>query len=358
MTASVSILRKIAYRDFPTGKPMNTVKKILTIYGLLFSLSLAGADIWDDRIVNLRGRWKFTIGDNLDWAKPEYDDSNWEEIYVPSSWENEGFHGYDGYAWYRVGFKLSSDADLSSLSIELGYIDDVDEVYINGVLIGFTGGFPPDFYTAYTSYRKYPIPEEVLNKNGVNIIAVRIYDTVHEGGILKGDIGIYERRTRSANAMMLSGIWKIQEGDDMQWKNADFDDSNWQKIIVPGFWKSLKKKFAEEPKYAWYRKEFTLPESLKNEKELVLVLGRIDDFDKTYLNGQLIGFTNDGQPFGRSGSYGKLRVYVLLDSYLNKNAKNVISVRVEDMGGNAGIYEGPIGIVPMSEYRKFVSDKH
>ena len=41
-----------------------------------------------------------------------FDDSEWEKINVPSSWENQGFHGYDGYAWYRTSFKLkTSDAE-------------------------------------------------------------------------------------------------------------------------------------------------------------------------------------------------------------------------------------------------------
>ena len=56
------------------------------------------------RTINLHKKWKFRIGDNLKWISPSYDDRSWESIKVPSTWENQGFHGYDGYAWYRLHF--------------------------------------------------------------------------------------------------------------------------------------------------------------------------------------------------------------------------------------------------------------
>lgn len=333
---------------------MKTVQKILTIYGIFLSFSLYGGRFDEERIVNLRGVWKFSIGDNMDWAEPDYDDSNWERIYVPSTWEDEGFNGYDGYAWYRVNFELDGDVNLGALSIELGYIDDADEVYINGKLVGFSGGFPPDFYTAYNAYRKYPIPTEVINERGINTIAVRVYDTVLEGGIIRGDVGIYhEDRPRVTN-MKLNGVWKIREGDREEWKEVDVDDERWTEIMVPSHWKSLKYKFEPRRGFAWYRKEFTLSNDLKDIDDLVIVLGRIDDFDKTYLNGHLIGWTNDGRRFGSSSSYREYRIYGLLEKYLNRNGKNVIAIQVEDMGGDAGIYEGPIGICPTDDYRRFI----
>ena len=336
---------------------METVKRLFIIYGIFLNIGAAGADMWDDRIINLRGVWKFNIGDRMEWADPNYDDSNWEDIYVPSEWEDEGFHGYDGYAWYRVAFEITGDADYSSLYLSLGYIDDVDEVYINGQLIGFSGSFPPDFHTAYNSLRKYPIPEEVINKGGVNVIAVRIFDTVHQGGIVSGSVGIYESRNRASDAMAINGLWKVRNGDDDEWRYPDYNDDDWERIMAPSFLRKSTRHFYRDSfrkSITWYRKEFYLPDHLKDEEELVLVLGKIDDFDKTYLNGKLIGFTKDNRPLGSSGSYNEFRIYVLLNEYLNRDGRNVISVRVEDIGGDAGIYEGPLGIVPIDQYERFI----
>jgi len=113
--------------------------------------------------VELKGQWKFSIGDDLKWAKPEYDDETWENIKVPSPWENEGFNGYDGFAWYRKHFKVSEGIKGKSIYFSLGTIDDADEVYVNGNMIGLSGSFPPDFKSEYTTPRMYPCPVQFLN---------------------------------------------------------------------------------------------------------------------------------------------------------------------------------------------------
>ena len=66
----------------------------------------------------------------------------------------------------------------------------------------------------------------------------------------------------------------------------------------------------------------------------------------TYVNGVFIGTTKDGRRFGSSNSYSKQRIYKIPQDVLNQNGKNVIAIEVEDIGGDAGIYEGPIGLVP------------
>ncbi|MBV6644678.1 MAG: beta galactosidase jelly roll domain-containing protein [Cyclobacteriaceae bacterium] len=328
---------------------MRTTQIIIILNLLISSFKAQGKD--GEMVVNLRGYWKFNIGDNISWAATSFDDSDWGDVFVPSAWEDEGFYGFDGYGWYRTSFDLGRIDKNEHFYIELGYIDDVDEVFVNGQLVGFTGSFPPNFRTAYTSLRRYYIPTELLKTTG-NVIAVRVYDTIKEGGILQGDIGIYLKKP-SIDVQVLEGLWKFKEGDDLEWKSPHYDDSHWDNALIPGFWRSYKKwDFVEG--IAWYRKEFTLYENLKNVEDLVIVLGKIDDFDKVFLNGHLIGYTRDNRPLGASGSYQKIRIYGLLEKYLNRNGKNLIAVQVQDLGGNAGIYEGPIGIVAEKNFSRFI----
>lgn len=317
---------------------------------------IALADPADDmkRVTDLRGQWRFSIGDDPRWANPSYDDSGWERIFVPAPWEDEGFSGFDGYAWYRTTVDLRNISE-NNLYLILGYIDDVDQVFINGEMIGFSGSFPPDFYTAFNSHRKYYIPPELINKNGKNVIAVRVYDTILDGGIIKGNVGIYANRKEPKNTLLLEGIWKFREGNNQWWKEPDYDDSYWSATIVPGFWRSFKKAHIQGE--AWYRKEFVLPDYLQNENQLVLVLGLIDDFDQTYLNGVLIGRTNDGKSFGQSDSWRTYRTYKIPKDLLKRNGTNIIAVRVKDIGGNAGIYKGPLGIVPFSDYKELINSQ-
>lgn len=324
---------------------------------LLITTAPLKAEEWE-KIFSLRGNWKFSIGDDTEWAKPDYDDSRWEEIYVPSSWENQGFYGYDGFAWYRKTFKLPKNALTTNellMSLQMGFIDDVDEVYLNGVLIGVTGAFPPDFKTAYNAYRQYLIPPNLLKYDEENVIAVRVYDSQLEGGILGGDIGIFTRTDYLMPDLSLEGNWKFHEGDNSFYKNPDLREVGWKNIIVPSSWDTQGYKYFDG--FAWYRKEFTIPASLAKE-HLVLLLGKIDDFDEAYLNGVKIGFTGQISDEGTSLVVGSpewqyLRGYYIPQGLLKPDQKNVLAVRVYDGYQNGGIYEGPVGFVKQEKYRNF-----
>ena len=329
------------------------MKNIFLLSALLLILS-SWHQPGDWLILNLKGYWKFKIGDKEIYAEANYDDSDWDEIFVPAAWENEGYHGYDGYAWYRVAFELNaSTIDEESLYLDLGYIDDVDEVYVNGEKIGFTGGFPPNFYTAHQSRRLYHLPAKLLKKNGPNIIAVRVFDTVLDGGILSGTVGIFASRDGLPPVQHLEGIWKIRNGRSSDWRAVSFDDDRWHETMVPGFWNQMK---SDRPhgNLATYRKTFELSAYLEKTDQLVIILGKIDDFDEVYLNGELIGKTKDYRPFGSSGSYNEYRVYDLPEHLLNLSGTNVLTVEVEDIGGNAGIYAGPIMITYEKDYRQVI----
>jgi len=325
------------------------LKIICISISILFMPAIVGAQ---ELLKPLDGNWSFRLGDNFKWSAKNFDHSQWDKVYAPSAWENEGFNGYDGYAWYRKTFSGSELVDKFNLILNLGYIDDVDQVFLNGKIIGYSGQFPPDFHTAYNAIRNYNIPDDMI-LSGENTIAVRVYDTVLGGGIVSGEIGIYEYQDENYGAMLLEGLWKFREGDDFAWKQKDFDDSEWAYLVAPGLWKYLgKKKFGS---YGWYRKTFKLPKRLQ-EEELTLILGKIDDFDEVFFNGELIGMTNDGKPYGFSGSYQKLRVYNVPADIVDAKRENVIAVRVFDMGGEAGIYKGPLVIMRSKYSANFVRD--
>lgn len=300
----------------------------------------------------LHGNWKFSLGDNMEWASAGFDDSLWDEIYAPSAWENEGFNGYDGYAWYRKVVNGDELKDYYNLQLHLGYIDDSDQVFFNGELIGYSGTFPPNFNTAYNAKRKYHVPNELI-RDGENVIAIRVYDTVLGGGIISGDIGIYTASDLEFPALTLEGLWKFREGDNMVWKNPAYDDGEWAFLMTPGYWRYIGKKNFET--FGWYRKDFMLPGWLKG-KGLTIIMGIIDDFDEVYLNGKLIGRTNDGRRWGHSQSYRELRVYSIPKGLINESGENTLAVRITDLGGEAGIYKGPLMILDSQDAAIFVRD--
>jgi len=52
--------------------------------------------------IDLNIPWKFHTGDDIGWAAPAFDDSKWEKIDPSKVWEEQGYEGYDGFAWYRI----------------------------------------------------------------------------------------------------------------------------------------------------------------------------------------------------------------------------------------------------------------
>lgn len=321
---------------------------------ILLLLAFAGTQINASaqnfkKVVDLNQRWKFSVGDRHEWASPNFDDSNWERVNVPSSWENQGFHGYDGYAWYRTEFFSADIPDNHSLYLNLGNIDDVDEVFVNGQRIGQTGSFPPKFSTAYTSKRMYHLPAKLLKSR--NTIAVRVYDDVSEGGIIHGDIALLVDRDAIPVDVDLQGNWKFKTGKYAH-KNAD-QMENWDDIIVPGFWEN--QGYKNYNGYACYALEFDLEHEFLKDR-MVLILGKIDDIDQVYVNGVLVGQSGEFKEQTvreRSESYKQMRGYYLPVNLLRSKGKNRIIVRVFDMMEGGGIYTGSVGLISQDHYIEY-----
>ena len=140
----------------------------------------------------LPDRWHFTTGDKPEFTNPQFDDSSWVTVNVPDWWEREGYDNYDGNAWYRVRFNANKKLFGDSVYVLLGKIDDADETYLNGKLIGKMGKFPPNPVTAYNELRVYRIPSSMLEQE--NVLAVRVNDSGGAGGIVGGPVGIYNKK--------------------------------------------------------------------------------------------------------------------------------------------------------------------
>jgi beta-galactosidase/beta-glucuronidase len=307
------------------------------------------------RVQNLEGQWKFSIGEREEWVEKGYDDSDWATIKVPAAWEDEGFNGYNGFASYRKSFTLPASLKGKNLYLILGYVDDVDETYINGHRIGSTGTFPPSYNTAYNAKRIYYIPQEVLNFNGSNLLAVKVYDSYQYGGIVRGEVGIYANPDEVPVEINLQGKWKFKIGDELERSKASYNDKSWGEVFAPAKWED--QGYRDYDGYAWYRKTFYYKGNLDDSK-LVLMLGRIDDLDEVFLNGVEIGSTGtfsdrENQRLSTGDEYRAVRGYYFDASLLRKNQYNTIAIRIYDSGGDGGIYEGPVGILTQTDYIKY-----
>lgn len=301
-------------------------------------------------LLSLSGRWKFSLGDDKTWALPTFNDGKWDEIAVPSAWEKQGYVEYDGFAWYRKHFVFPIDAKIETYYLQIGNIDDVDEIYINGHFIGRSGMFPPEYITGYGTERCYVIPGKFLKKGDDNCIAIRVYDDGGEGGIVSSPVRIAYDDDEHFLLVNFNENWKFQLHDNMNYKNLDFSDADWKDIKVPQNWES--QGYWNYDGFAWYRNSFDI-ETDFNLKDTYIILGKIDDFDEVFINGKQIGDhwpVTFGRMFFRNNtSYNEFRGYKIPKGLLKKG-KNVIAVRVFDSGGLGGIYEGPVGLMTGDNY--------
>ncbi len=305
--------------------------------------------------LDLSGDWSFEIGDDPAWKERGFNDAKWEVVRVPGEWENQGFPGYDGFAWYRKRFLVPKELSQREQYLQLGRIDDVDVCYLNGKTVGSTGQFPPDYLTAWSDRRIYPIPEGTLRYGKENVIAIRVYDYHLRGGLYEGPVGLFSSRAAEISLKMdLSGLWKFKLGDNRKWSQPDYSASEWQSVPVPSGWEQVLDSAWDG--IAWYRLGVTIPRDLAKEK-LILLAGQIDDADETFFNGKMIGATGE---FGKMKSIGCRechlleRAYFLPPDLIAPGRQNIIAIRVWDRGGLGGIARGPIGIVTRREYLRHI----
>lgn len=334
-----------------------------TLTTILFFLSLTVYAEELRNIYNLSGKWKFSVGDSKSWASPDFNDSNWDYIQVPKYWEQQGLKGYNGFAWYRKTFWLGHVPQGQILYLRLGRIDDCDEVYVNGKLVGKTGTMPPNYVTGYDQKRKYIIPDGLLNENGENTIAVRVFDSHHNGGMIGSTFGIYADYSYNYIDFQIGNIWKYRHGNDFTWKDYDYNDTDWDEIVVPSYWENYEQ--TDYDGYVWYRKSFVFEYNWYDEEEsYYIILGKIDDVDKVYFNGKMIGevydldddpaFDNKHRYINNRFEYDVKRAYKIPGDLIKPGQKNVLAVQVYDKVRYGGIYEGPIGIAKKDNYEHYL----
>lgn len=120
---------------------------------------------------------KFRVGDNPAWASPSFNDTSWDVLRLDTDWNAQGIDNDNAYGWYRLHVVIPSSLkgrDSDKILLALGTIDDADETFLNGVLVGKTDG--------YDSPRRYIVDRKLVRWDKENVIAVRVYNGDPPGG--------------------------------------------------------------------------------------------------------------------------------------------------------------------------------
>ena len=142
----------------------------------------------------------FHKGDDMNWAKPETKDADWKTIDMTKNWDDQGYAINNAYAWYRIHLTIPSSllkgAEQQKFVIfDLPKADDTDECYLNGKLIGKTGGMPSDqggYKSAWSLERSYPVDAKTggIRWDEENVIAIRVYNGGEPGGLFERPLSV------------------------------------------------------------------------------------------------------------------------------------------------------------------------
>ena len=141
--------------------------------------------------VTLNGPWKFVVGDNMQYAQSNYDDSGWETVDLTappgahdddvglsgytSGWTAKGHSNYSGYAWYRLKVPLNKVTGNSLALAAPPAVDEAYQLFINGSFSGNAGNFSGRMPVAYSIQpRMFLLPENVRKEKNVTI-AFRVW---------------------------------------------------------------------------------------------------------------------------------------------------------------------------------------
>ena len=128
-------------------------------------------------VLRLDGPWRFQAGDDLRWADPAFDDSNWQPATLDKPLTEQGFDSYSGYGWYRLKVKPEQLSAITSLSpntplVLLATPNSVGQltVYLNGSEVGHTRGMTG----SPTMFQSGPLSLPVSG-SGPMVLAIRTW---------------------------------------------------------------------------------------------------------------------------------------------------------------------------------------
>ena len=242
-----------------------------------------------------KGTWRFAKGDDLAWKAPGFDDSTWAEVVLPAAWDEHSAYKEDKtYGWFRRKLEIPAALQGREFLLAVGWVKDADQTFVNGVLVGSTGSFPPAFRGAETDDRYYKVSPDLVKGDGSDVVAVRAYRQAGYGG------GIFREQMPHTRSGPFDT--KATNGASLGYTLAGT---------------------------AWYRKHFTLTAAQPGERVRIQFDGVYQDAD-VWFNGQHLG----NHPYGYT-SFG----YDLTDKLL-PGGDNLIAVEVKNEGANSRWYSG------------------
>jgi len=128
---------------------------------LLVSSAIAQNAWW----IDISGEWRRSNDDRREFASSDFDDSSWDILQLPSRRRTTA-------CWLRRRVEIPAGAQKAPLSLTVGTIQTVYEVYVDGRRIGETPGFDDYRQAQISRPRTFDIPPDVLAGKKSIVVAI------------------------------------------------------------------------------------------------------------------------------------------------------------------------------------------
>ena len=198
-------------------------RMLMTLAAAALTLNIAAQDISVSRA-------RYHQGDDMNWAKPETSDANWEEMDITKTWDDQGKEFNNTFVWYRAHLTIPRSLlkgydSPKFILLDLPKADDADECYLNGKLIGKTGSFPGDkdgYRSAWSAVRSYPVD---IKSGGIrwdedNVVAIRVYNGGEPGGLFDRPLSVRVPSAMDGLSMHFTDVNDGQAYCNVELRNA------------------------------------------------------------------------------------------------------------------------------------------
>lgn len=124
---------------------------------------------WRERTGDAAGAEPWQPATGAAWTPAPEGLGNWQ------TWDAPAMQRFTGMVWFRTTVTLTPEQARQAAVLSLGGIDEVDQTWINGHVVGNTFGWGTE--------RTYPIPADLL-RAGENVVVVNVLNTWGAGGVV------------------------------------------------------------------------------------------------------------------------------------------------------------------------------
>ena len=156
------------------------------------------------------------------------------------------------------------------------------------------------------------------------------------------DLAALDAAVASGSALSIEGIWRFapepERADPGKLAAPEWQDAGWEKTPVPSRADAGDRRLKDRVGAFWYRTSFTAPASWRG-RDLAVILGGVDDFDTTYVNGQQVGATQADTPH----HWETPRRYMIPAGLVRVGQANTLAIRAYNAAFSGGI-AGPLRV--------------